>query len=134
MRVRCIANDVGQLSGAMLKSRLMESIHRDGADDDLAIGSIYDVLALDKWGDGGIRIYLHTVKESDYPYPYPIEMFEVIDATVPTAWCLTFEQQPFGVCLKRISFPEWANDDSFYEKLVGGDETAIAIYKHRKMD
>lgn len=134
MRVRCVANDVGKLSDSMIKRRLAESIHREGSDEDLVIGSTHAVLAIDRWCDGGIRVYLHTVEENDYPYPYPIEMFEVIDSTVPADWCVTFEQQPLGMGIKRISFPEWANDDTFYERLVDGDEAAIAIYKHRKME
>ena len=134
MLVKCITNDVDQLSAAMIKSRLKESIHRDGADNDLIVGNTYIVSAMDSWGDGGIRVYLHTVPESDHPYPYPIEMFEVIDSAVGSNWCVAFEQQSLGTCIKRISFPEWANDDSFYERLVEGDESAIAIYKYRKKE
>lgn len=134
MRVRCIANDVDKLPNSMVKKRLAESINREGADENLVVDSIYIVLAVDRWGDGGIRVYLHTVEESDYPYPYPIEMFEVIDSSVPKGWCMVFGQQPLMMGIKRLSFPEWANDDSFYERLVDGDEAAIAIYKHRKME
>lgn len=134
MRVKCFVNDISKLNDATLKRRLAESIHREGADEDLVIGSNYVVLGIDRWSDGGLRVYLHTVEESDYPYPYPIEMFEVVDSTVPTGWCVTFEQQPLGVGIKRIGFPEWVNDDSFYERLVDGDEAAIAIYKHRKTE
>lgn len=133
MRVRCIANDVDKLGNTIVRKRLAESIHREGKDEDLVVDSTYVVLAVERWGDGGIRVYLHTVEESDHPYPYPIEMFEVIDSAVPAGWCVTFEQQSFGMSMKRISFPEWANDDSFYERLVDGDEAAIVIYKHRKM-
>ena len=31
--------------------------------------------------------------------------------------------------IKWISFPEWANDNYFYEKLVEGDKKTINLYK-----
>lgn len=132
MRVQCIANDVDKLSDVAVRKRLAESIHLDGGDSDLVVGNTYAVFAIAQWRDGGIRVYLHTVEESEYPYPYPLEMFSVIDPALPTNWCVSFEQRSFGVAIKRISFPEWANDDHFYEMLLDGDEEAIAIYKHQR--
>lgn len=133
MRVRCVANDIEKLNNSIVRKRLVESIHREGADEDLTVNAVYAVLAMEQWSDGGIRVYLHTVGESNYPYPYPVEMFEVVDATVTTSWCVTFfEQQSLGMSIKRISFPEWAHDDFFYERLVDGDEAVIAIYKQHR--
>ena len=132
MRVKCIANDVGRLDDVVVRKRLALSIHLDGADEDLVIGSTYFVFALARWNDGGIWIYLNTVDESEHPYPYPLEMFDVIDSALSANWCVNFEQLSSGKALKRISFPEWANDDCFYEKLVDGDKTAMAIYELEK--
>ncbi len=132
MRVKCIANDVNKLTSAEVRKRLTRSIHLEGADQDLVIGHIYFVVAIAQWDDGGVRIYLHTIEENNYPYPYPLEMFDVIEPSLPTNWCLSFEQQPLGLVITRISFPEWANDEHFYERLVDGDKAAIAIYKNHK--
>ena len=129
MRVKCIANDVDKLNAVEVRKRLAESIHLDGADRSLVVGNTYTVFAVAQWSDGGIRVYLHTIEESDHPRPYPLEMFDMVDPALPANWCVSFEQQPFGVAIKRISFPEWANDDHFYERLVDGDEAAIAIYR-----
>lgn len=129
MRVRCISNRVDQLNDVDLRGRLEKSINLDGADDSLVIGNIYSVFAMTKWADGGIRIYLHTVEDGDYPYPYPIEMFELVDPVVPLGWCVAIEREPLGDSIGRISFPEWAADDYFYERLVEGDDIAVATYK-----
>jgi len=34
--------------------------------------------------------------------------------------------------IKRISFPEWAKDDQFFERLIDGDKMAIAIYRKQR--
>ena len=134
MIVKCILNDLNKVNNELVKSRLAKSIHLDGANRDLVIGGEYIVLALDQWDDGGINFYLHTVEESIFPYPYPAEFFEVIDPSISAEWSLAIEQRPFGVCISRLSFSEWSNDVSFYEKLINGDESALAIYKRYKFN
>lgn len=132
MQVRCKTNNVNKLSNLAVRDRLRESIRLEEADTDLIVGKTYPVLAIDKWQDEGIRIYLHTVEESDHPYPYPVEMFEVIDQSIPEGWCIRFEYQQSGLTIKRISFPEWANGGDFYERLVDGDAAAIATYRQQR--
>jgi hypothetical protein len=117
-----------------VRERLAKSIHLDGEDRDLVVGKSYSVAAIEWWNGGELRVFLHTVEKCDYPYPYPLEMFEVIDSSLPASWCLVFESRPFGMAIKRMSFSEWAEDDNFYELLIDGDEKAIGIYKHHKVD
>lgn len=131
MRVRCITNVVDKLPDAAVRDRLNLSIHREGPDEDLVVGQVYHVVAIARWRDNGLRVYLHTINESHHPYPYPLEMFEVVDPSLPTGWCVNFEQQQDGLIIQRISFPEWASDDQFFERLVDGDETAITIYQRQ---
>ncbi|MBX3743444.1 MAG: hypothetical protein KF712_20835 [Akkermansiaceae bacterium] len=128
MKVRCRFNQIGDIPEIDVKNRLAESIHRNGSDDDLVEGTTYAVFALARWNDGGLRVYLHTIKESEHPYPYPLEMFEVVDPNIPENWKFVFEQRPTGLEIKLMSFPEWIEDIRFYEKLVEGDECAIASY------
>lgn len=132
MLVRCITNIVDKLPAPAVKARLRQSIHREGPDEDLTIGQTYPVLAIARWQDGGIRVYLHTVADNDHPYPYPVEMFEVVDASLPAGWSLHFGQCPDGMTIERIGFPEWAKDDQFFEKLVDGDDATIAIYRQQR--
>lgn len=129
MRVMCIANDVDRLNDAAVRKRLAETIRLEGGDNDLVVGDTYDICAIEWWSDGGIRVFIHTVKISDYPYP--LEMFNVIDHALPANWCVSVEKRHYGMIIKRISFPEWADDDLFYENLIEGYEEVIAIYKQR---
>lgn len=130
MHVKCLTNNISSLHDSFAVKRLQKAIHVDGALSDLEIGKVYNVLAIEK-RDEGIWAFIHTVEESDYPYPYPIELFEIVDSSLPTGWCLNVEQQKGKSNIKRISFCEWANDVSFYEKLVEGDAETILIYKER---
>jgi hypothetical protein len=128
MRVKCKFNAVNDIPDTGVRERLSKSIHRDNPDDDLVVGNIYAVVALARWNDGGFWVYLHTVKESDFPYPYPLEMFDVADPAIPNNWHISFVSQPGGVEVEMMTFAEWIADSQFYEKLVDGDERAIALY------
>lgn len=129
MRVKCLTNDINLLNDPLVHSRLQKSIHIDGELTDLSLGGIYNVLAIEE-RDKGVWIFLHTVEESDYPYPYPIELFEVVDNYLNANWCIKFELLSNKSFVKIISFSEWANDSHFYEKLINGDTKAINIYSN----
>ena len=134
MKVQCRINNLNEIPDKETRNRLSECIHRQGPDEDLIVGEIYNVFALARWSDGGLRVYLHTIAESDHPNPYPLEMFEIVDATLPPNWLVNFEQQQGGLAVKLISFVEWHGDGQFYEKLVDGDEQAIAAYKLQRLN
>jgi hypothetical protein len=128
MLVQCITNNFRELPDLSVRNRLAESIHIEGGDEDLVVGKNYEVFALEQWSDGGIRV----VEDSDYPYPFPLEMFSVVDPAFPVDWSVAFEKRSLGLVVKRISYSEWCSDDRYYEKLVDGDEDAIANYRaHR---
>lgn len=131
MRVLCIANSVIDLDDEIVRTRLNRSIHRETADMDLDVGKYYNVVAIEE-RDGGLWLFLHTVESNDYPYPYPAEKFEFIDTSIPSGWSIKLEKCESGLIIKRISFPEWADDDYFYEKLVDGDSEVIAIYQKNR--
>lgn len=127
MRVKCLTNDINLLNNPLVHNRLHKSVHIDGELTDLSPGEIYNVLAIEE-RDKGVWVFLHTVEESDYPYPYPIELFEVVDNCMNANWCIKFEQLSNKSFVKIISFSEWTNDPLFYEKLVNGDTKSIDIY------
>jgi hypothetical protein len=131
MLVKCVTNDIRTLSNKLVEDRLRRSIHLEGPLGDLHVGRIYSVVALHE-SDGGVWLMLDTVDRSDYPYPYPVEMFDVIDCSLPAGWCINFVQGTDGAVIKRISFREWATDEKFYERLLDGDETAVGVYRQQR--
>lgn len=78
-------------------------------------------------------IYLHTIEDSDLPYPYPLEFFNLLDTTLPPAWKVAVKLTADETQTVLIGFSDWAEDIRFYEKLVAGDERAVVSYKlHRR--
>jgi len=129
MRVTCIKNTLASISESAVRMRLQESIHGEGPNRDLELGQQYVVHAIETWHDGGWWFYLHTVPASDWPYPYPAEFFQIDESTVPANWCLRSQLVDGQFVVKRLTFSEWANDDTFYERLIDGDSTAISAYQ-----
>ena len=128
MRVVCIKNEVAAVSEAEVRERLQRSVHLEGPMTDLAVGRDYAVQALEEHG-GGLWLYVHTVAVNDYPYPYPAEMLDLRDATVPAGWSICLQPQRGNAVCKRVTFSAWAGDDRFYERLTDGDPETVSIYR-----
>jgi len=128
MRVVCIVNDLASIVDKDVHDRLRQSITIDGPITDLKTGMEYTVQCIER-RDEGLWVFIHTVLANNYPYPYPIEMFEFRDRLLPHGWCIGFERRRGSVNWKRIGFPAWVNDDHFYENLVEGNADAIALYR-----
>lgn len=130
MRVVCKKNDLNLITEPEVKKRLSRSIRIQGPTDSYDIGNEYTVQAIGEMG-GGLWFYLETVQD-DCPYPCPIEMFEIIDNSIPEGWCIKFHNGNIGTQLQIMTFPEWVNDDVFYERLIDSDPEAVAIYKSKR--
>lgn len=124
----CIINDLNQLNVGETKRRIRHSISIDGEIQELILGRYYTVWAIDCMEDGGLWVYIHSVSSHHFPTPYPAEFFE-LDASLPQGWSLAFATKEEGVAIRRISFPEWAHDDRFYERLVDADGSAVETYE-----
>jgi hypothetical protein len=131
MRVVCRANDVSAISNASVRERLSRSIHIVGPISDLVVGREYAVQALEA-RDEGLWVYLHSVAASDYPYPYPLELFDFSDERIPAGWMLRVDATRQHVVFKRAAFVEWMADEQFYERLVDGDPEAISAYNRAR--
>lgn len=129
IKVRCTTNRVDRLPEGPAKRRAQENIRVEGPIDPLEVGRIYDVCALETWRDGGLRLYLHTTDGLHFPSPYPAEFFEFVDSRFPPGWKVGVGATEGGTTMKRVSFPEWVDDEHFYERLVVGDTAAIRVYE-----
>ena len=132
MIVRCVNNDTKAIPATFVSKRLQESIHLEGSDDSLEIGSSYEVQAIEERADGGVWFYLHLDENDPYPYPQPAEFFSVEDTALPPGWCMKLGVECGSVRIKRVSFCDWADNDSFYEELVDGDPQIVAAYSRSK--
>lgn len=128
MIVRSIANTGESLPSVNIEPR---AGYDRSTEFPLTVGRTYVVFAL--------TIFLGTawyyVMDDDglaWPTWMPSSLFEVTDGAVPSSWVVGYfrfsqeDQRPL------LSFPEWATDHGFYERLVDGDPEALNVFQRRR--
>lgn len=78
---------------------------------------------------GGWWYYVEDDLGRNYPVWRPEVLFEVVDSTVPEHWIGHNDVDYYGQKQTTLSFPEWASDPYFYERLVDEDEAAVITYQ-----
>jgi hypothetical protein len=99
----------------------------------VTVGRVYPVYAMTLFL--GIAWY-YVLDDDGHAWPtwIPATVFEVIDGSLPASWKVGYfrfgaeEQYPI------LSFPEWADDHAFYERLVDGDPEATRIFAERRAE
>lgn len=127
MKVKCLINNLCEISHEETRARLAEFIHMPDGDSNLEIGETYEVQALE-YRDSNVWLYIHTVESNEYPFPYPIEFFQTEDSSLPTNWQASLIGDSDNPFLKRLTFPEWAHNDLFFEMLIDGEPGYVATY------
>lgn len=114
-----------------IRKRLLADVHVIGRIEGLDLGQEYEVQAVEAWSDGYLRFYVHVLS-LPWPSPYPAELFEISDPTIPENWSGKFKATNLGVRFRRLAFKQWAEDETFYERLLNGDDAAVSAYASRK--
>lgn len=130
MIVRCTAR-----TGDVLPSMSRDSsVGIDGSTEfPVTVGRSYLVFAMTIY----LGVAWYYIMDDDghaWPTWVPAPLFEVVDGSLPASWRVGYfhfgreDQYPI------VSFPEWAEDQQFYERLVDGDATAVRIFSERKRE
>lgn len=126
MIVRCISS-----SGKMLPPSALDASAGVTAETEFEVspGQLYPVHAIAT--NRGIAWY-YVPDDVDLPWPTwaPASLFEIVDGSLPESWIAGYFRWPDEERL-FISFPEWASDHYFYERLVDGDPETVRIYARR---
>lgn len=97
----------------------------------LNAGQVFDVYGI-LLATSGIWVFILEDSNDDYPKHYPLSFFDIINADIPENW-ISGNVNNFNFRTRKvISFlthPVWANDNSFYEGLVNGDQNTIELFK-----
>lgn len=128
MLVKCKCNDLVELNSDA-SARLFPHVYSPGADYSLEIGSVYIVFAIE-FMRGGIWIYIE-VASRDFPVPYPIEFFDVVDSNLPADWNCRTPYRPGTLAI--VSFKEWTDNTNFYESLLDNSESELFIYSKKRL-
>lgn len=83
----------------------------------------------------GITWY-YVMDDDRHPWPtwVPAPLFDVVDGSLPSSWRLGYFRFARDDQYPILSFPEWAQDHQFYERLVDGDPVAVEVFSHRRVE
>lgn len=129
MLIECIANNISLLSNHPKEATPLEEL--------LKVGKMYDVYGLYL---GDTVAYEILVDDFDsHTTEFPSFLFKVVDNRLSSFFVLGESGKRFGKNGESknfpfISFPEWANDKSFFDRLFEGDRGCQDIFdKYRKL-
>ncbi|MFJ2485637.1 hypothetical protein [Pseudomonas sp. NPDC087639] len=133
MKVKCKTNRICENFTQETALRLKRHISIGDGELDLEIGKEYVVYGIEFW-DNCPWIYICTESYDEYPKPFALDFFEITDSKLSAHWTLKSKETYNNKNKTQLVFPEWAADDSFYEKLVDDNEFCIATFdKYRKI-
>lgn len=130
MIVRCIANTGQALPTVNVDPRM--GLDRS-AEFPLTVGSSYTVVAVTIFL-GTAWYYVLDDDGLDWPVWKPSSLFEIEDGSLPASWKFGYFRFSLENQFPILSFPEWAGDHRFYERLVDGDPATVEIFVRRRQE
>jgi len=133
MKVICKLNNLNDISDLEVAARLKRYIFMPDGELDLQLGKEYTVYGIE-FRDNCPWFYICQEDDDEYPKPFPADIFGITDDRLSPYWKLLFINQDNGKHKSSFNFQEWADDISFYENLIDGDEQAVATFsKYKKL-
>lgn len=128
MKVICIANNIQKLQDQEAQNRLKDYIRTSSGEIDLVIGKEYVVYGVEHWGDIP-WYYLCSEEYDDYPKPFAADFFTVVDGSLSRHWQFKYNSASGKKnSVSSLLFKSWSEDETFYERVVDGDEEAISLF------
>lgn len=130
MIVRCIGNTGDLLPPA---SRDSSQGFTSYTEFPLTVGRSYAVHAITVL----LGIMWYYVMDDDghaWPNHMPATHFDLVDGSLPGSWELGYHRFSLNNQYPVVSFPEWAADHRFYERLVDGESAAVEVFASRRSE
>ncbi|MDI3322742.1 hypothetical protein [Pinibacter soli] len=127
MKIRCLVDVIDSTQRLELRN------WSNGSELELTKDKIYVVLAISKFEDI-FYYYIIGDETANYPLPFPIELFEVIDDRISKYWDCKLNNllSLNDLNLKNdgvVSFSEWTLEKNFfYEKILEGDSRTLKLF------
>ncbi|MEI7050702.1 hypothetical protein WCL09_09950 [Pseudomonas koreensis] len=132
MKVRCKTNKIDNSFTQDTATRLERYISISDSELDIEIGKEYTVYGIEFW-DNCPWIYICADSYDEYPKPFALDFFEITEQKLSSYWVLNSKDTYNKKVKTQFVFCEWADDDSFYEKLIDEDEACVITFeKYRK--
>ncbi|MEN5242708.1 MULTISPECIES: hypothetical protein [Pseudomonas] len=133
MKVKCITNRIDERFTLDTAARLKRYISVGDSELDIEIGKEYIVYGIELW-DNYPWVYICSESYDEYPKPFALDFFEITERKISSHWVLKSQHTYNNKIKTQLVFCEWADDDSFYEKLVNEDEKCIEAFEsYRKI-
>ena len=127
MKVVCKFNNLKDISDPDALERIRKYISKPDGEVDLSVGKEYMVYGIVFW-DNCPWLYLCPEDYDDYPKPFALEFFDIVDDMLSSYWKLSSFSNGVGEATTSLVFDEWANDPLYYESLIDGDPEAEVIF------
>jgi hypothetical protein len=126
MIVQCVSNSARDLPDSALDPRRGYGRNTNFS---ITVGQEYVVYAMtvflcQNW------YYICDDDKLYYPVWYPSSCFRVMSGKIPAIWEYDYQAGPPPQAV--FSFPEWAHDDRFYERLTDKEPDAVATFNRYK--
>ena len=132
MKVICKTNKIDNSFTQDTATRLERYISISDSELDIEIGKEYTVYGIEFW-DNCPWIYICADSYDEYPKPFALDFFEITEQKLSSYWVLNSKDTYNKKVKTQLVFCEWADDDSFYEKLIDEDEACVITFeKYRK--
>jgi len=131
MIVKCIERFGKNLPSDCLTAELRYSERDKNVEFDLVIGKFYVVYAMALFG----KYLWYAVCEASMEFPIfrPAPFFLIENSKLSKYWIYSYiEQQLSYLSNANFGFPEWINEDYFYNKLLNDGEREIKIFSEYK--
>ena len=81
-------------------------------------------------------VWYYVMDDDGDPYPIwaPGPLFDVVDGTLPPSWRMGYFRFSRDNQYPILSFPEWADDHWYYERLVDRDPEAVEVLARRRLE
>lgn len=136
MRIRCRSNLGSELPTTLLVDRV--GVRADERFP-LTLGKTYTVYAFTVYLG---HAWFYLVDDYEHPWPtwYPGPLLDVIDERLSKYWVIRYERHAdnpitgLAEAGMTITFPEWAHEPSFLDRLTDNLEPEVTIfYKYKRL-
>ena len=134
MLVRCTSNDLRSVAAhSPLRQELGRWFDTDSNLLPLRVGGLYVLYGLHV-KDGWLRYFLadEDYTATQYPLPYFPVFFDVVDRRMSRCWAVGHEYSVERPSDLLVTFTEWADEPSFYERLIDGEHEVRGIFRERR--
>ena len=127
MKVQCISN----LAKSLPQELINLKNYNINKEFNVTINEKYTIYAMGL-ASNNIWYAISLYDTQGHTIWYPSQLFSIIDSRLSKYWIFSIKEFPL---FERViwAFPEWADEMSYYDKLVDGEEEEVEIFKKYKL-